>query len=133
MKAIKINCVEKLAHLTEIDYEGKGISAIYEAIDASLFQIVTLGQVGNVSVDLYIDDEGRLKERNEENGGGFSLGGDQYVGHGLILASDEEGETVGLTPNAEKRVLAMLGSILGWITPEEVNAWPEPSFRIFTL
>jgi len=85
-KAILINPTEKT--ITEVDYDELGsYRQIYEFIDADLFDVVRLDD-GDA---IYIDDEGLYTKED------MFLYGDYpqpLAGRGLVLGTDEEGETI---------------------------------------
>ena len=81
MRAILINPFDET--ITEVDYSGD-FKQIYKFIDCSTFDVVMLCDAD----DLYVDDEGLLKENRY-----FSWSGRIFAGKGLILGHNEEGET----------------------------------------
>jgi len=85
MKAILINPFEET--ITEVEYTGD-YKQIYDLIDCRTFDCVRLCE----SDDLYVDDEGLLKDNRY-----FSWSGRNFAGKGLILAHNDEGESVGTT------------------------------------
>ena len=82
MKAIKIDVINKT--ITEINLK-KGIKPIYKETGWDLFEIVLLKQdkdnPSNYREDLYVDEEGLLKESIGE----FVMDGYRFTGHGLII------------------------------------------------
>tara|TARA_R100000231_G_scaffold41182_3_gene35995 strand:- start:420 stop:764 length:345 start_codon:yes stop_codon:yes gene_type:complete len=85
MRAILINPFDET--ITEVEYSGD-FRQIYELTDCSTFDVVMLCNTD----DLYVDDEGLLKDNRY-----FSWSGRNFAGKGLILAHDEEGETIPTT------------------------------------
>jgi len=81
MKGILINPFNKT--ITEVDYSGD-FKQIYNFIDCNTFDVVMLCDAD----DLYVDDEGLLKDNRY-----FSWSGRVFAGKGLILGHNEEGET----------------------------------------
>ena len=89
MKAILINSFDE--SVSEVDYNGD-YKEIYNLIDCDTFDVVPLDDTN----DMYVDDEGLLKNPNRY----FKYGQRTLAGKGLILAHDDEGESVGTTLNS---------------------------------
>ena len=89
MKAILINSFDE--SVSEVDYNGD-YKEIYNLIDCDIFDVVPLDDTN----DMYVDDEGLLKNPNRY----FKYGQQTLAGIGLILAHDDEGESVGTTLNS---------------------------------
>ena len=89
MKAILINSFDE--SVSEVDYNGD-YKEIYNLIDCRTFDVVPLDHTN----DMYVDDEGLLKNPNRY----FKYGQQTLAGIGLILAHDDEGESVGTTLNS---------------------------------
>ena len=89
MKAILINSFDE--SVSEVDYNGD-YKEIYNLIDCDTFDVVPLDHTN----DMYVDDEGLLKNPNRY----FKYGQQTLAGIGLILAHDDEGESVGTTLNS---------------------------------
>ena len=68
---------------------GGDYREIYDLIGCRTFDVVSLSDAG----DLYVDDEGLLKDDNRY----FSWSGRNFAGIGLILGHDDEGETIETT------------------------------------
>lgn len=85
MKAILINPFDET--ITEVEYSGD-FKQIYKLIDCSTFDVVMLCD----SDDLFVDDEGLLKDNRY-----FSWSGRNFAGKGLILGHDDEGESIATT------------------------------------
>ena len=82
MKGILINPFDET--VKEVEYTGD-FHEIYYLTDCQTFDISRI----SITDDLYIDDEGLLKDNNRY----FTLFGSNYAGKALILGHDEEGET----------------------------------------
>lgn len=91
MRAIHINPHNQT--VSEVEYSGD-YHDIYKLIDADLFTVVYT-DIG----DIFVDDEGLFKGDQAF----FWLRGtpQPLAGHGLVLASDDEGETIGCTADLE--------------------------------
>ena len=87
MRAIYINVRDK--EITEIELE-KGIDAIYEKLECTVFTCPLIDTKGD---SLYVDDEGLLNDNSP--GSFFHLGypTQPLFGHGLIIGTDDEGES----------------------------------------
>ena len=83
MKAILIDPFNKDVKEIEI---GDTLQDIYDAIDCNTFDI----GVFHGSTDIYIDDEGLLKESNRYF---KTWNGNTYAGKGLLLDTDDEGNS----------------------------------------
>ena len=68
---------------------GGDYREIYDLIGCRTFDVVSLSDAD----DLYVDDEGLLKDDNRY----FSWSGRNFAGIGLILGHDDEGETIETT------------------------------------
>jgi hypothetical protein len=86
MKAILINPHEEI--ITEVEYSGN-YKEIYSFIDCRTFDCVRL----TIENDMYIDDEGLLIDNQRY----FSIKDRNYAGKALLLAHDDEGESVATT------------------------------------
>ena len=85
MRAILLNPFDQT--VKEVVYTGD-FREIYSLIDCTTFDVVRLSE----SDDLYVDDEGLLKENRY-----FSWSGRNFAGKGLILANDDEGNSMSTT------------------------------------
>lgn len=85
MKALLIDPEFNL--VKEVEYSGD-YDDIYKLIDCDLFTCVDLGD----GETLYLDDEGLFKSESYQ----FQLDGayQPFCGKGLILGTDDDGETV---------------------------------------
>lgn len=98
MKAIKIDATEKT--VTEVEYDGD-YKTIYKLGGFDTFTVIDLGD----GETLFIDDNGLL---NEENTKFFKLAGPDYkyaqplAGNGVILGTDDEGESIATKLTVEK-------------------------------
>ena len=88
MKAYLINPIDEI--VTEVEYNGD-YKQIQMHIGADLFTVVYIGN----SDDMYVDDEGLLKETNHM----FKYKGVDapLCGKGLVLGVDEEGDSTAPT------------------------------------
>lgn len=75
---------------------GGDYREIYDLIECRTFDVVSL----NDADDLYIDDEGLLKDNNRY----FSWSGKNFAGKGLIMGHDGEGETTATTYDLQEVV-----------------------------
>ena len=75
---------------------GGDYREIYDLIGCRTFDIVSLSDAD----DLYVDDEGLLKDDNRY----FSWSGRNFAGAGLILGHDDEGETIETTYDLQEVV-----------------------------
>ena len=112
MRAILINPFNQT--IKEAVYGGD-YREIYDLIGCSLFAVVRLSDVD----DLYIDDEGLLKNDNRY----FSWSGRNFAGLGLILGHDDEGETIETTYDLQEVVDRVE------FLPEEHRETPYMEFR----
>lgn len=93
MKTYLIDPVARLVSLVECDYEKRGIQAIYDLIDADMFEPAFI--FNDTTDAVYVDEEGLLKGSHFERA--YFLIGDNpqpLCGKGLVLGMDDEGETI---------------------------------------
>lgn len=86
MKGILINPHEET--ITEVEYSGN-YKEIYDIIDCRTFDCVRL----TIENDMYVDDEGLLINNQKY----FSIKDRNYAGKALLLAHDDEGESIATT------------------------------------
>lgn len=97
MRAILINPKDKT--VTEVEYTGD-YRNIYEHIEADCFDVLRLGDREGHTI--FVDDEGLINDKVVTHGV-FRYGdrnravGRVLAGHGLILATDNTGESVACT------------------------------------
>lgn len=93
MKGILIDARAREVRAVDVD---KGIQAIYDQVKCETFTCVILEN----EETLYVDDEGLLNGTQV----GFTITGypDPMMGNGLILGSNEDGESVDTTLTVEK-------------------------------
>ena len=128
-RAILIDAKNKTVTVVE---KGEGIQDIYKHLGCDTFDLVRLGR----GVDCYIDDEGLLKEAyidedgTKHNMNGFSFPGfaQPIMGNGLIMGSDEEGESID-SPVSVGQVKAVL-TFVEYDRPEDR---PEPHIEFIPL
>lgn len=101
--------------LREIPIEPDTLRMLYREIGCTSIDLVRLGDHPVPGLDLYVDDEGLLKEAPQYNVRAMALilattGAlhQSYVGHAVVTRSDDEGETIGLTPGQIRRVRAAI-------------------------
>jgi len=85
MRAILIDPFTKT--ITEVEYSGD-YKQIYKLINCDTFTVSCLSDAD----DLFLDDEGLLKDNRY-----FTWNGHPFAGKGLILAHDDEGDTISTT------------------------------------
>jgi hypothetical protein len=88
IRAIKIDVIKKDVYEVEIP---KGLNGIYEQLDCEL---ITLPVILENEDGLYIDDEGLLREP-EDQYGAFMFSdypSQPLFGHGLIIGCDDTGD-----------------------------------------
>ena len=85
MRAILIDPFNQT--ITEVEYSGD-YKQIYNLIDCNTFTVSSISDAD----DLFLDDEGLLKDNRY-----FTWSGHPFAGKGLILAHDEEGDTIPTT------------------------------------
>ena len=98
MRAILINPQDQT--ITEVDYTGD-YKNIYEHIDADCFDCVSFGDKERHTI--FVDDNG-LNNGKALQVGMFRVDGEYpayLAGKGLILATDDEGESVAATMTLE--------------------------------
>jgi hypothetical protein len=86
MRGILVDPV--LQTFTEVEYNGD-IKEIYAFIEADPFDIVRLDEY----TTMFVDDEGLLRQPPPEQF--MVVNGQPLAGKGLILGSDDRGETIG--------------------------------------
>lgn len=98
MKAIKIDVIKQ--HVEEIDIEDS-LNSMYAELDCNTFTAPYSFANNDV---LYVDDEGLLKDWENVKGAFFlkEWNVQPLFGHGLIIGTNEEGESVDVSTNIEK-------------------------------
>lgn len=98
MKAIRIDVVSHSVYEVDVD---PGLDAIYQQVACSL---VTVPVTFPNEDALYVDDEALLKPFADIPGGFVldSFGHQMLFGHGLILGTDDEGESVSVKSSVEE-------------------------------
>jgi hypothetical protein len=99
------------------------LHALYERIGVSCLDIARLGR----GIDLWVDDEGLLKDHSQQSF--YRIGGAQgrvLAGISVMLASDAEGDTVGLPGWLS---LASVTRIVEWVDSDCPDI-PEPFFHV---
>lgn len=85
IKGILIDSVNR--EVKNIEVEQGSLDDIYKALGCDCFDIVRLPNREGI----YVDDEGLLKDKIEH---AFTFDGKFLAGNGLILACDDEGESI---------------------------------------
>ena len=83
MKAYLIDPFEK--SINEVEYSGD-YQDIYKLINADLFDVVYMDD----GIGVFVDDEGLFKD----NQAFFQVGYAMLAGRGLVLGTDDEGESI---------------------------------------
>lgn len=104
MKAYLIDPFEK--SINEVEYSGD-YQDIYKLINADLFDVAYMDD----GLGVFVDDEGLFKD----NQAFFQVGYAMLAGYGLVLGTDDEGESI--APNISLKDLAKKVTFL---TREEV-------------
>lgn len=104
MKAYLIDPFEK--SINEVEYSGD-YKDIYKLIHADLFDVVYIDD----GIGVFVDDEGLFKD----NQAFFQVGYAMLAGYGLVLGTDDEGESI--SPNISLKDLAKK---IKFLTREEV-------------
>jgi hypothetical protein len=107
---------------------GDGIDDIYTHLGCRCFDVVNLGS----GVDMYIDDEGLLKESyidadgEKHNMTGIVLKGatQVFMGNGLIMGHNSEGESVDSPVSIEQ--IQAVASFIEYDNPEDR---PQPNIQ----
>lgn len=94
VKAVLINPYEE--SVTDITYDASDYKNVYPLIRCSCFTVARL-----TDDDILIDDEGLLKVDNSTKF--FKVNGypQPLAGYGLVVGTDDEGETVSVTHDAK--------------------------------
>ena len=94
IRAIKIDATA--CTVTEIEIES-GLQPLYKELDCHLVEKVTLD--GNH--DLILDEEGWIRVDRKNEGFRFLLMDGAFIGHGLIVGYNDEGEWISHCANVE--------------------------------
>lgn len=92
MRGILLNPFDQT--VKEVNILGN-IQDIYLLTECTIFDVVRLSE----SDDMYVDDEGLLKDNRY-----FSWSGRNFAGKALILGHDDEGETIATTYDLQEVV-----------------------------
>jgi len=129
-KAIRIDSKNKT--ITEVEI-GDGIQDIYKHVGCDTFTVVNLGG----GVDLYVDDEGLLKNAwvDKDTGEKHNMTGIQIqgypqvlMGNGLVMGHNEEGESVDC-PVSKEQVEAVV-TLVEYDNPDD-RPQPQMTFISF--
>lgn len=98
MKAFVIDPFEK--KVTEVEYDGN-YENIYTLISSPNHPVDTFTcvDINNQQDTVFVDDEGLLSDQNTQQF--FSINGNILAGKGLVLGTNEEGESVAPSMNFE--------------------------------
>ena len=121
-KAILINAKAKTVTQVEV---GEGIQDIYKHLECHTFDVVNLGR----GVGCYVDDESLLKTAYIDDDGvkhnmnGFSFAGmdTPLMGNGLIMGSNDEGESIDSPISVEQ-----VARVLTFVEYDKPEERPEP-------
>jgi len=121
-KAILINA--KAQTVTQVEV-GEGIQDIYKHLNCHTFDVVNLG----CSVGCYVDDEGLLKaayidddgEKHNMNGFRFKGKDTPIMGNGLIMGTNNEGESVDSPVSVEQ-----ITNVLTFVEYDKPEDRPQP-------
>jgi hypothetical protein len=104
MRAVKIDPYTR--EITELDIDGS-LNSIYQGISSPMHKIsvIEIGLSFPNGDDLYVDEEGLLTTGHKV----FKLNGLPFVGCGLLLGTDEDGEAL-----SAKTGLVDLQCYVGW-------------------
>jgi len=120
MRGILINAAEQT--ITEVEHTGTIADTIgCERVTCVPLHTFKRGEAGVSSIDLWIDDEGLLCEPEH----GFEIGGNVYVGNGVILDCDWHGASVGT-----RLPLEAVTHEVTWRTFDEGHAAPDIYFEV---
>ena len=114
MRGILINPFDQT--IKEVVYTGD-YREVYVLTDWQTFDVVSLSDVD----DMYIDDEGLLKDNRY-----FSWSGRNFAGKALILGHDDEGDTTATTYDLQEVV-----DIVEWL-PEGHRETPYMEFKAWS-
>ena len=114
MKSILINPFDQT--IKEAVYTGD-FREIYSLIDCTTFDVVRLSDAD----DLYVDDEGLLKDNRY-----FSWSGRNFAGKALLLSHDDEGNST-----ATNFSLQDVKDMVEWL-PEGHRETPYMEFKILS-
>jgi hypothetical protein len=114
--------IDPKAHtVSYVTIEGAVLQGLYKTLECSDVNRVGLGSIEGQEQDLWIDGEGMLCNWDDQQF--FKIGeSDAIAGRGLILASDDEGDSISaheiITPESIARLIT-------WLSPQEVDV-PAP-------
>lgn len=117
MRGIKIDVESKSIYEVDVPSEGT-LDAMYKLLGCQTVDALSLFE----KETLWLDDEGLLREPIL---GAFRLAGRAYAGHGLILGTDSEGDSVNATTS-----VAAVYALADFVDTSEL---PEPSFIFIPL
>lgn len=131
MRGILIN--PETQEISEIEYDGD-YRSIYKLLDIRLFTLIHLSD----NESLFLDDEGLLKDPEFF----FGLVGPNFkyhqplAGKGLILGTDEKGESIGSNLSLEtvkENVRFARLEIAGWTEPKTIEDADTPFGKGFAI
>lgn len=83
--------------VSEIEFNG-GLAAIYELLGVECITSISVGQ----SDTLYLDDEGLMVPKDQQEYWQWPGSNQPYAGRGLILGADEDGDDTDATVTEEE-------------------------------
>jgi hypothetical protein len=112
MKAILIDALNKT--ITEIEIDGD-LKSIYKAVGFDMIEIgFRFDDEGHPNNVIYLDEEGGF--RGHEHGFFFSGAHQPWLGNGIIMGGDDEGESADTTVTIEE-----VRNRIRFLSPEQVK------------
>ena len=88
---------ESIMNVTMVDTK---LQTIKNLIDCEIITVAGIGTSNQYrGIDLILDDEGLLKDSNHQAYFKYGIQSQPYAGKALMVATDDEGETVSLPEN----------------------------------
>jgi hypothetical protein len=88
---------ETIMNVTMVDTK---LQTIKNLIDCEIITVAGIGASNQYrGIDLILDDEGLLKDKNSQAYFKYGIQSQTYAGKALMIATDDEGETVSLPEN----------------------------------
>lgn len=113
MKAILVDPFART--ITEVEYTGD-YTNIYEHIQAQAFDVVRINRKGDA---IFVDDEGLINGNENQQFFGWIGYVNPIAGRGLILGTDDEGESISPSIDIETAKQHVI-----WLEPHEVSFTP---------
>lgn len=108
--------------ITEVDTSGK-LAEIYELLGVELITIVSIGD----DQALFLDDEGLLVPKKDQEYWQWWGSNQPYAGRGLILGIYDEGENADATSTLEE-----IESLVRFLDKEKINPEEFIGFTVYT-